>query len=374
MVDVDVHVGDRARTPWSSSHAIAIAGSSYTQKPRRPRGHRVVQAAGRVERVQDRAVADGLGRDERGARHERARLVHVREDRVVAGPEPEPAPVALLAVPGPLRRLDVTRRRARARARRRSPTRHASRETFGRSSRPHASISAQVRAPGRAGAGAGVRGRRSRASGRQDETGACRSRRSEGGDRGGGPLDEQLALVVGDRRTAVRASPGRRRPSTWPVLEYRSSPASRAAARTRSVAWCSAAANGVRLAAVGHELDARPSTRALGRPRPTDRPRAPSRAPSGAARPGRALASTRSSSRRRRSVAWATAAPSALCDHVNPWTNPVVAHRLEHPARTRREPERQVPARRALARRRGCRAGRPSGRRRTIARCGRTRS
>ena len=152
-----------------------------------------------------------------------------------------------------------------------------------------------------------------------------------------------------------------------PVLEYRSKPASRAAASTRSVTWCPRAERRLRLARSAHELDARPSAR-VPRTSPTDGSSVERRraASSGAARPGARSRSTRSSSIGRSSVAWATAAPTPLCDQVNPCTKPVCAHRLEHLARTLRRTRTgstrssspSPPSRR--------RAGRPSGPRRTI--------
>jgi hypothetical protein len=106
VMDVDVHVRDRIHAaleqPRDRDGGIVVHAES-----RSTGRHRVVESAGGVERVQHRSVADGLGRNERRTRHERAGLVHVREDRVVAGPEPESGPVPSLAVPRPPRRLDV---------------------------------------------------------------------------------------------------------------------------------------------------------------------------------------------------------------------------------------------------------------------------
>ncbi len=60
-------------------------------------GHRVVQPARRIERVLRAAAEHGLGGDDRGAGHARGRLVHVGEDRIVAGTEAEPPPRPWLA-------------------------------------------------------------------------------------------------------------------------------------------------------------------------------------------------------------------------------------------------------------------------------------
>ena len=51
----------------------------------------MVQAAGDVHRVRRLAVPDRPGRGQRGPGHQRGRLVHAREDRVVRGAEPVPA-------------------------------------------------------------------------------------------------------------------------------------------------------------------------------------------------------------------------------------------------------------------------------------------
>src|SRR6266542_476585 len=75
-------------------------------EPRGPVGHRMVQPAGGVERVVVAAVQDPLRGDDGGTGDGGAGLVHVPEDRVVAGSVAEPRPVAAFPVAGPLRGVD----------------------------------------------------------------------------------------------------------------------------------------------------------------------------------------------------------------------------------------------------------------------------
>src|SRR5205823_7160557 len=73
-----------------------------------PLGHGVVRPAGRVERVLGPSAPDGFGGDDRRPGHARPGLVHVREDRVVAGAVPELPPGTVLTVPGARRRVHVS--------------------------------------------------------------------------------------------------------------------------------------------------------------------------------------------------------------------------------------------------------------------------
>ena len=176
-----------------------------------------------------------------------------------------------------------------------------------------------------------------------------RRRSRHGADRGDRPLDQRGDVVVGqdERRSehqevAVGAvdMPGR---------GVQEQTRRRARPRARAPSTCACRGNGsfVSRSATSSIPIIMPSPRTS----PTDahvgeRRR---RALPGASRRGPRRASTRSSSRRRSSVASATAAPSALCDHVNPCTNPFGAIASNSSPAARREPERHVAARRSLA-------------------------
>ena len=73
----------------------------------RPAGHGMMQPSGRVERMLGPAAPDGVGGADRRPGHARPRLVHVREDRVVARSVPELPPGTVLAVPRARGRVDV---------------------------------------------------------------------------------------------------------------------------------------------------------------------------------------------------------------------------------------------------------------------------
>ena len=138
-------------------------------------------------------------------------------------------------------------------------------------------------------------------------------------------------------------------PSTWPVEEYSSSPASRRGGHDP-------------LGGLLRRAGTAPSCRGRARARsPIISPEAPDVAHgrhvvergrevaldlraqvARCARPGRRRAAARS-------TASPTAAPSALCDHVNPCTNPLRRDGLVDLAARRREPERHVAAGGALA-------------------------
>ena len=105
VVDVDVDVRDPPdavrEQPRDRDRRVVVHAES-----RRSGRHRVVETSGRVERVCHRAIEDrSRGRDGR-AGYDRPGLVHLREDRVVAGPVPVAAVVSLCAVTGPRRRVD----------------------------------------------------------------------------------------------------------------------------------------------------------------------------------------------------------------------------------------------------------------------------
>ncbi len=143
VMDVDVDVGDSLgafpKQPGDRDGRVVVDAEAA-----RPGGHRVVQSAGGVERVELLPSPDGAGGLDGGACHQRAGLVHPVEDRVVPGAVAEPAPVALHPAPGGLRRLDERPSCAPGRSPRRTPARSPSTLTPGRSSSPVAAIRSQV--------------------------------------------------------------------------------------------------------------------------------------------------------------------------------------------------------------------------------------
>src|SRR5439155_17283149 len=70
-------------------------------------GHGVMRPTGGIERMLGPAGMAALGPNRRRARHSSGRLVHLGEDRVVAGPVAEPLPRPFFAMTGPPRRVDV---------------------------------------------------------------------------------------------------------------------------------------------------------------------------------------------------------------------------------------------------------------------------
>ena len=109
MVYVHVDVGDpldaSGEHPGDRDGRIVVHA-----EPRRARRHRMVQAAGRVERMRGLADDHRPGGRDGGARHDRPGLVHAVEDRVVARAVAEPAPGSVYPVPGLPGRLDELRR------------------------------------------------------------------------------------------------------------------------------------------------------------------------------------------------------------------------------------------------------------------------
>ena len=102
VVDVDVQVGDPLHAlveqPGDRHRRVVVDAEAAG-----PVGHGVVEPAGRGERVQGLAGADGLGRGHGGPADPGRRLVHPGEGRVVAGPEAEagrPLPVPGRLDPG----------------------------------------------------------------------------------------------------------------------------------------------------------------------------------------------------------------------------------------------------------------------------------
>jgi hypothetical protein len=83
-VDVDVRdpLGALAEQPRDGDGGIVVDAEAAGIRP-----HRVMQAARDVRAVPDRARPHGPGRRQRRARDERGCLMHVREDRIVAGAE-----------------------------------------------------------------------------------------------------------------------------------------------------------------------------------------------------------------------------------------------------------------------------------------------
>ena len=166
------------------------------------------------------------------------------------------------------------------------------------------------------------------------------------GDRGGGPLDDQLALVVGDHerrsehhQVAVAVDVTRARVQEQPRV---------AGGREDAFGRLVLARERRPARPVGHELDADHQPDALER-RPTDRivlerrrERLQEPLPLARARVDEVVlgqaAQRRVGDRR----------ADAVVRPREPVDEPGLAHRLEHLARTRREPEREVPARRTL--------------------------
>src|SRR5262245_25989696 len=318
VMDVHVHVRDRVhasieqprdRDRWVVVHTEA----------RCARRHRVMQPARRVERVPNRSVADGPGRDQRRARDERARLVHVREDRVVAGAVAEPAPGSGLVVPGPPRRVDeglgvheLDLAVLGGPARQRGHVRRVE-EAAGLDQRPRVEdplrpewVLWAVVVDARLGT--------------DDETG-----------RAGHACAETAAIAAAVRSTArshsssaitnggpsISRSPS---PSTCPVLEYSRRPLSRAAARTRSVTWSERGKGAFERRSATSSI---PIISPIPRTSPTIGSSCSAEVrPFSRRSPCRELASTRSPSSSRRSAACATAAATPLWDQVNPCTNP----------------------------------------------------
>ena len=89
VVDVEVEVEDapaRVARPRDGERRVVVDAEAAG-----PVGHGVVEAAAGVERVVRVAAQDRLGRPDRAAGNRRARLVHAREGRIVAGPDTRPA-------------------------------------------------------------------------------------------------------------------------------------------------------------------------------------------------------------------------------------------------------------------------------------------
>jgi hypothetical protein len=107
MVNVHVHVGDSLdpvlQHPGDRDRRIVVDA-----KPRRALGHRVMEAARRIEGVFGAAGHDGFGDNKGGTGHASGCLVHTGKDRVVARAESELPPVAGLPRPGPLHGVDVS--------------------------------------------------------------------------------------------------------------------------------------------------------------------------------------------------------------------------------------------------------------------------
>ena len=91
VVHVDVDVGDPVETvveqPGDRHRAVVVDA-----EPGGPVGHGVVQPTGDVHRPVGAALGDLPGGQQRTAAHQRTRLVHVLEDRVVLGAQPVPDP------------------------------------------------------------------------------------------------------------------------------------------------------------------------------------------------------------------------------------------------------------------------------------------
>jgi len=106
VVHVDVDVGDApdavAQQPGDGDGDVVVDAEAA-----RLGGHGVVQPAGGIEGVLRASREHRRGRGQRGSDDAGGRLVHAREDGVVAGSEPEAPPRPLLAVPRPAHRLDV---------------------------------------------------------------------------------------------------------------------------------------------------------------------------------------------------------------------------------------------------------------------------
>jgi hypothetical protein len=105
-MNVDIDVGDAfdplLEQPRDGQSRIVVDAEAAG-----PVRHGVVETAGGVEGVLGSTRMDGLSRHQRGPRHPGPRLVHLGEDRVVAGPVAEPVPRPFFPVPGPFRRVDV---------------------------------------------------------------------------------------------------------------------------------------------------------------------------------------------------------------------------------------------------------------------------
>ena len=129
VVHVDVHVGDPLRTllqqPADRDGRVVVDAEAAGRPP-----HGVVQAAGHVGPVRGLAGPHGRGRGQRGPGHQRRRLVHAGEDRVVRGAQavrtgrpPRAGPPRCTRGRAPARAAPAWRARGRPRSprRRRAP-------------------------------------------------------------------------------------------------------------------------------------------------------------------------------------------------------------------------------------------------------------